>query len=55
VGGRCPLLAKLRLYVKVRVQGSRIESLPLRRLAELSGYRKRRWSYVDGWLILEAF
>jgi hypothetical protein len=30
-------------------------SVPLRRLVELSGYRKRRWSFEDGWLILEAF
>jgi len=49
------VLAKLRLYVKVRVQGGRIESVPLKRLVELSGYRKRRWFYEDGWLILEAF
>jgi hypothetical protein len=27
----------------------------LKRLVELSGYRKRRWSYEDGWLILEGF
>jgi hypothetical protein len=49
------VLAKVSLYVKVRVQGSRIESVPLKRLTRLSGYRKRRWSYKDGWLILEAF
>lgn len=46
---------KVRLFVRVRVQGARIESVPFRRLAELSCYRKRRWSYEDGWLILEAF
>ena len=36
-------------------QGCRIESVPLKRLLELSGFRKRRWEFRDGWLILEAF
>ena len=48
-------MAKLRLFVKVRKQGSRIESVPLKRLEKLSGYNKKRWEYKDGWLILEAF
>jgi hypothetical protein len=48
-------MAKLRLFVRVREQGCRIESVPLRRLVELSGYRKRHWVFEDGWLILEAF
>jgi hypothetical protein len=48
-------MAKLRLFVRVRKQGSRIESVPLKQLIKLSGYRKTRWSYEDGWLILEAF
>ena len=48
-------MSKLRLYVSVRKQGSRIESVPLKHLVELSGYPKRRWSFEDGWLILEAF
>jgi hypothetical protein len=48
-------MAKLRLYVKVRKQGSRIESVPLKRLVKLSQYDKTRWSYENGWLILEAF
>jgi len=48
-------MAKLRLFVQVRKQGSRIESVPLKRLVELSGYRKKRWYFEDGWLILEAF
>jgi hypothetical protein len=39
----------------VGVQGCGIESVPLRRLVGLSNYRKRRWSFEDGWLILEAF
>ena len=49
------VLGKIRLFVRCREQGSRIESVPLRRLVELSGYRKTRWSFEDGWLILEAF
>lgn len=49
------VLGKIRLFVSVRKQGSRIESVPLNRLVDLSAYRKRRWEFVDGWLILEAF
>jgi hypothetical protein len=49
------ILGKIRLFVRVRSQGCRIESVPLGRLVELSVYRKRRWDFVDGWLILEAF
>ena len=48
-------MAKLRLFVRSRKQGSRIESVPLKRLIKLSGFRKRRWEFKDGWLILEAF
>jgi hypothetical protein len=49
------ILGKVRLFVRVREQGCRIESVPLRRLVKLSAYRKRRWDFEDGWLILEAF
>ena len=49
------VLGKIRLFVRCREQGSRIESVPLRRLVELSRYRKKRWSFEDGWLVLEAF
>lgn len=54
-------MVKIRLFVRVRKQGSRIESIPLKQLVKLSGYNKTRWSYVasddagGGWLILEAF
>jgi hypothetical protein len=48
-------MAKLRLFVRVRKQVSRVESVPLKRLLELSDFRKLRWEFVDGWLILEAF
>lgn len=49
------VLGKVRLFVCVREQGCRIESVPLHRLVELSRFRKRRWSLEDGWLVLEAF
>jgi len=49
------VLGKVRLFVRVREQGCRIESVPMKRLAELASYRKKRWSFEDGWLILEAF
>jgi len=48
-------MAKLRLFVRSRKQGSRIESVPLKQLIKLSGFRRRRWDFKDGWLILEAF
>ena len=49
------ILSKIRLFVRFRKQGGRIESVPLKRLIRLSGFRKRRWDFEDGWLILEAF
>jgi len=49
------VLGKVRLFVSVRKQDARIESVPLKRLIRLSGFRKRHWSFEDGWLILEAF
>ena len=48
-------LAKIHLFVQTRKQGSRVESVPLKQLVRLSGFDKRRWSFEDGWLILEAF
>jgi len=53
--GRIAVLGKVHLFVRVRKQGCRIESVPLKRLVKLNGYRKRRWDFEDGWLILEAF
>jgi hypothetical protein len=47
-------IERLRLFVKVRSQGSRVESVPLKRLAELSEFGFRNWRFEDGWLILEA-
>jgi hypothetical protein len=49
------VLGKVRLFVRVRAQGCRIESIPLKQLIKLSDYDKRRWEFKDGWLILEAF
>ena len=50
-------MAKVRLFVRVREKhkGSYIASVPLKQLIRLSAYKKRRWEFKDGWLILEAF
>jgi hypothetical protein len=50
-------MVKLRLFVRYRKSngGYYIASVPMKRLVELSGYRKLRWSLEDGWLVLEAF
>jgi hypothetical protein len=48
-------LGKIRLYVRKRKQGCYVASVPLRRLVELSGFHKRRWSFEDGWLVLEVW
>ena len=48
-------MGKIRLYIRTRKQGSRIESVPLYQLIKLSKLHKRRWEFKDGWLILEAF
>jgi len=48
-------MAKVRLFVRVRKQGCRIESVPLKRLIDLAAYHKTRWRFENGWLILEAF
>jgi hypothetical protein len=49
-------MSKIRLFIKVRGDSrSRIESVPLKELVRLSGFPKKRWSFEDGWLILEAF
>lgn len=50
-------MAKIRMFVRMRKnnKGSYIASVPLKQLVKFSGYDKTRWSYEDGWLILEAF
>jgi hypothetical protein len=52
-------LGKIRLYVRGRKQGSRIESVPIKKLLRLSKSRVKSWGFQrtldnDGWLILEA-
>jgi len=52
-------LGKIRLFVCARKHGSRIESVPIKRLIRLSKCRVKRWVFQktlddDGWLILEA-
>ena len=48
-------MSKISLYVRTRKQGSYIASVPLKKLVKLSKFRKKRWEFKDGWLILEAF
>lgn len=48
-------MGKIHLFVRVRASGCRIDSVPLRRLLKLAGYRKKHWVFEDGWLVLEAF
>jgi hypothetical protein len=47
----------IKLYIRSRKQGSYIASVPLQKLDKLSKApeKSRRWSFKDGWLILEAF
>jgi hypothetical protein len=49
----------IRLFVKTRKdnKGSFIASVPLKKLNKFSNApeKSRRWSFEDGWLILEAF
>jgi hypothetical protein len=52
-------IERLRLFVRVRVQGARVDSVPLKRLVELSNCGFRNWRVEKAenglWLILEAF
>ena len=48
-------MSKISLRIHTIKQGSRIRSVPLRKLIKLSKCREKRWSFKDGWLILEAF
>ena len=53
-------MGKIRLFIRSRGEhGSRIDSVPLKRLVRLSKSRKKSWIFKktvgdDGWLILEA-
>lgn len=48
-------MSKISLFIRCRKQGCYIASVPLKKLVKLSKYRKKRWKFKDGWLILEAF
>ena len=48
-------MGKISLHISTRKQGSRIDSIPLKKLIKLSKFRKKRWKFKDGWLILEAY
>jgi hypothetical protein len=52
--GGLNMVSRIRLFVKVRSQGSRIESIPLKRLEKLSKRSKRKWYFENGWLVLET-
>jgi len=47
----------IKLFIRTRKQGSYVASVPLQKLEKLSKApeKSRRWSFEDGWLILEAF
>ena len=53
----CVEMAKISLFIRTRKggQGRYIASVPLKKLEKLSKFRKKRWTFKDGWLILEAF
>jgi hypothetical protein len=53
--GSCGFLRVVGQAARLAEQPYARESVPLKSLVELSGYRKTRWSFEDGWLILEAF
>jgi len=46
---------KISLLVRTRKQGARVDSVPIQRLIKLAKFRKKRWEFKDGWLILEAW
>jgi len=50
-------MSKISLFIRKRKQGQGcyIASVPLKKLEKLSKFRKKRWTFKDGWLILEAF
>lgn len=43
---------KVRLYIRVRKQGARVESLPLKAVEEMACKCHRSWYLEDGWLVL---
>ena len=55
IGLRWFEVSKISLFVRKRKQGCYIASVPLKKLVKLSEFRKKRWTFKDGWLILEAY
>ena len=48
----------MKTRLKVRDRGKRghdISSVPVKRLEKMKDYRKKKWEYKDGWLILTAY
>ena len=54
----CCKMGVLRLFIRKRKHGSRIDSIPLNQLVKLSACRERSWVIEDNpegkWLILEG-
>ncbi len=48
-------MPKISLYIRCYKGGCRIQSVPLKKLTELSKCKKRRWELEDNWLILTGF
>jgi hypothetical protein len=46
------LAKRVRLFIKTRKQGSRIESVPLEKIKEMQSVPYKWWYYDDGWLVL---
>ncbi len=54
------VLGKIRLFIRGRSRGFRIDSVPMRELLRLSKSSRKSWVFQetidgDGWLILEAY
>jgi hypothetical protein len=47
---------KTRLKISNRgKRGHDISSVPVKRLEKMKDFKKKKWEYKDGWLILESF
>ena len=47
----------VKIILKVRDRGKRgydISSVPFKKLEKFTNYRRKKWEYKDGFLILEA-
>jgi hypothetical protein len=48
----------MKVRLKIRNRGKRgydVSSVPFKRLEKANKYKKKRWEFRDGWLILDAF